>query len=178
MKRLLISVATLLVLQACKFEVKTSPDKTEADNVITATTPSGETKTLNGITIEAKGVKVAQAYLHFEDGSLVPAANAININQKVILKLVIDKGWKEEKGKVSLGASEKMETNTGQVLLDEKDLFSNVPELNAADANFITLSAVITKLDKLYDYFVVSFKVWDKKSKAEITGNYKLYLKQ
>jgi hypothetical protein len=44
------------------------------------------------------------------------------------------------------------------------------------DAEVISLSAVITQIDKLYDYFLVSFRVWDKKSNGEVSGSYKLYL--
>ncbi|MEJ0103250.1 MAG: hypothetical protein WDO19_12130 [Bacteroidota bacterium] len=47
----------------------------------------------------------------------------------------------------------------------------------SADNPGITLSAVINGIDKLYDYFLVSFRVWDKKGTGEVTGSYKLYLK-
>jgi len=93
------------------------------------------------------------------------------------MRLVIGEGWKEQDGRVSIGASEKIETSDGEVVLDEKDLFAAMPTLDANDAKFITLTANISRLDKLYDYFLVSFKVWDKNGSGEISGNYKLYIK-
>jgi hypothetical protein len=93
------------------------------------------------------------------------------------LRLIIDNGWKEQDGKVSIGASEKIETSDGEIVLDEKDLFAAMPEINADDAKFLTLTANISRLDKLYDYFLVSFQVWDKNGTGQINGNYKLYIK-
>ncbi len=57
------------------------------------------------------------------------------------MRLIIGDGWKEQDGKVSIGAAEKIETNDGEVILDEKDLFAAMPVINADDAKFITLTA-------------------------------------
>ena len=64
-------------------------------------------------------------------------------------------------------------------MLNEPDLFAAYTEngVNPADAGMITLSAVITRVEKLVKYFEVSFRVWDKKSNDHVTGSYKLYLK-
>jgi len=61
-------------------------------------------------------------------------------------------------------------------LLNEKDLFPELGEIEWKRAQMLTLRAVITSLDKLYDYFLVSFRVWDKKGNGEVTGSYKLYI--
>lgn len=133
-------------------------------------------KIRNGIRLKEKGLKIEQAYLTYEDGSLVSNDNKIDLNQKVIIRLIID-GWKEENGRVMPGATEKLTTSEGQVFLDEKDLFASYTDgVDAKDAKHITLSAVITRLDKLYDYFLVEFRVWDKKGGGELSGSYKLYL--
>jgi hypothetical protein len=173
MTRFTIAACIMAVMAvSCEFktEIKTGSDK--------ASTAAGSSKIRNGITLEEGGLKVSQAFLSYEDGTLVQEANQANVNQKVILRLIIDKGWTEENGKVFPGASKKVETNEGDLLLNEGDLFSSMTDgVNAKDAEYITLSAVITKLDKLYDYFLVKFKVWDKKGTASVSGSYKLYIK-
>lgn len=174
MRPTLITCITIaLIALAC--EIKTEIKTTGSDKPPTAAQSS---KFRNDIKLETDGLLVTQAFLSYEDGTLVAEGNQANVNQKVILRLVIDRGWTDANGKVFPGASEKIETNDGKVVLDEADLFSAYTEgVDAKDAQYITLSAVITKLDKLYDYFVVNFKVWDKKGKASVTGSYKLYIK-
>jgi hypothetical protein len=87
-------------------------------------------------------------------------------------------GWKEKEGKVFIDASEKMETNDGAVVLDEKNLFSAYTEgLSPEDAKYITLSVVITRIDKLYDFYKVSFEVKDITDPQNgVEGFYKLYV--
>jgi hypothetical protein len=167
-------LVTLLVAVSCEFKTEIKTPSTAPAGGTTASS----SKIKNGIELKSNGLTVSQAFLLYEDGGLVPEANTTGVNQKVILRLIIDKGWTEENGKVFPGASEKIETNDGAIVLNEADLFASMAEgVNAKDAQYITLSAVITKLDKLYDYFVVHFKVWDKKSTASVEGSYKLYIK-
>ncbi len=131
----------------------------------------------NDVSLKATGVTVQQAFLMFEDGKLVPQDNKVDVGQQVNLRLIVE-GWKAVDGKVLLDASEKIVTDEGQVVLDKPDLFASYPDgINAADAGVITLSAVITRVDKLFKYFEVSFRVWDKRSSENVTGSYKLYLK-
>jgi len=140
-------------------------------------TEKANAKIRNGIQLKANGLKVEQAFLSYEDGSLVSNENKIDVNQKVVMRLIMD-GWKEENGKVMIGATEKITTSKGQTILDTEDLFGAYPDgVDAKDAKYITLSAVITRLDELYDHFLVEFRVWDKKGGGEVTGSYKLYLK-
>ena len=142
-----------------------------------AKTEKTSSKIRNGIQLKANGLKVEQAFLTYEDGSLVSSENKIDVNQKVVMRLIMD-GWKEENGKVMIGATEKLTTSEGQTILDTEDLFGAYPEgVDAKDAKYITLSAVITRLDELYDHFLVEFRVWDKKGGGDVTGSYKLYLK-
>ena len=114
----------------------------------------------------------------FDDGTRVPDDNTVQVNQQVSLRLIVD-GWSETNGKVFPGASEKITTNEGGVLVSEADLFESYSQngVDKKDAEYLTLYAVVTKLDKLYDYFNVEFRVWDKKGNAELTGSYKLYIK-
>ena len=140
-------------------------------------TEKASSKIRNGIQLKVNGLTVEQAFLTYEDGALVSNENKIDVNQKVVLRLIMG-GWKEENGRVMIGASEKLTTSKGQIILDTDDLFGAYPEgVDAKDAKYITLSAVITRLDELYDHFLVEFRVWDKKGGADVTGSYKLYLK-
>lgn len=138
---------------------------------------SSSSKIRNGIVIKSNGIKVEQAFLQFDDGTLVPDDNKIQVNQKVKIRLLVS-GWKEKDGKVFLDASEKMETSEGDVFLDEKDLFSAYTDgLPPEDAKGLSLSVVITQLSKLYDFFKVSFRVDDKTDPNNfVEGYYKLYL--
>ena len=140
-------------------------------------TPDSEGKIRNGIQLKEKGLIVEQAFLHFEDGKLVPPDNKVEVGQWVVLQLIIN-GWQKKDGKVFLDAEEQITTSDGKQLLDEKSLFKDYANgLTSEDAKAITLSARITAIDKLYDYFTVSFRVWDKQNQNELSGSYKLHLK-
>jgi len=134
-------------------------------------------KIRNGIELKEKGLVVEQAFLLFEDGKLIPAGNKIEVGQWVGLRLIVN-GWQKNNGKVFLDAEEQITTSDGRQLLDQKNLFKDYAEgLTSEDARALTLSARITAIDKLYDYFTVTFRVWDKKNQNELAGSYKLYLK-
>lgn len=154
-------------ISACNIEVK-KDNKTEA---------SSNSKIRNGITIHENGLHVEQAFLLKDDGSLIGDDNKIQVGERVSLRLIID-GWKEDNGKVFPEASEKVATSTGIVFLDQPELFSaSIPDgTSLENAKFLTLYATITKLEKLYDYFMVSFKVWDKTTNKSLSGSYKLYI--
>ncbi len=164
---ILLLFIVILPFTGCEIKVKTSADGSAA----TATS-----KIRNGIELQEKELNVSQAYLQFEDGVLVPKDNKVELKQRVIMKLIID-GWKKEGDKIFAGASEIITTSDGQVMVNKEDLFADYKDGMSADNTGITLSAVINGIDKLYDYFLVSFRVWDKKGTGEITGSYKLYLK-
>jgi hypothetical protein len=184
--RFLLAPAVFLLLTSCGSSgSKQDTATTEAKNADSAQakveTPSqpaeSNSKIRNGIELKKNGLDVEQAFLLFEDGTLVPADNKVSVGQKVVMRLIMS-GWKEENGMVFPGASEKITTSEGNVVLNEPDLFAgNADGVSAADAKYISLSAEISQLDKLYDHFLVSFTVWDKKSNAEVNGSYKLYLK-
>jgi hypothetical protein len=163
---------------SCEVKVDTGKKSDEIMSDSKEEKSSSNSKIRNGIELNEKGLKVDQAFLIFRsDGTLVPADNKVNVGQEVALRLIL-KGWKEENGKVFPGTSEKITTSDGNVLIDERDLFSSYTEgVLPKDAGIITLMAVITKLDKLYDYFLVAFRVWDKKGEGEVSGSYKLYIK-
>jgi hypothetical protein len=132
---------------------------------------------LNDISIETKGnVELSRAFLAFESGDLVPSSNVTALGKPVYLHLNIAKGWKEDEGTVSLGASERISSDNGTVFLDEPDLFQNYSSLSAEDAKFIRLKAVVNRMTGPIKYFVVDYKVWDKNGDGVIKGSYKFYV--
>ena len=132
---------------------------------------------LNDIDITAKGsVKVYRTFLSYKDGSLVPSSNTTELQKPVYLNINVEEGWEEEDGKVSIGASEKITTDDGTLLLDEKDLFKNTSSLDADDAKFIRLQALINSMSGPIKYFNVDFRVWDKNGDGVIKGSYKFYI--
>ncbi len=154
----------LIILSSCEFSV-------------TRTDSSEKSKIRNGISIQAKGINVEQAFLITDDDNLLPEDNKVKVNQKVRLRLVAS-GWTEKDGRVFVDASEKVETSDGTVILNEKDLFRDYQDgISPEDAKLITLSVVITRIDKLYDYYRVLFQVKDKSDEQKsVEGSYKLYI--
>jgi len=180
--RLLLGSAISYLIISCgsaenKQESASKEDTAQAPVQTPTQSSESNSKIRNSIDPRKNGLEVEQAFLLFEDGTLVPSDNKVAVGQKVVMRLIIS-GWKEENGMVFPGASEKITTSEGNVVLNEPDLFvENTDGVTAADAKYISLSAVITQLDRLYDHFLVGFTVWDKKSNAEVSGSYKLYLK-
>lgn len=166
MKQALLLFFAMSLLVSCEVKIKTGETEAKAG------------KFRNGIKIKENGLKVSEAYLVYdEDGSLVSNDNITDVDKKVRLVLEIS-GWQEENGKVLLGASEKVSTNEGDTFLNRDDLFDSYTEgVSAEEATQISLSVVISKADKIYDHFLVEFRVWDKRTNKEITGSYKLHLK-
>ena len=162
-KLLLYFVITVSVcgIGSCTLQVKTN-------------TPG---KVRNGIEITENGLHAQQAFLLKDDGTLISDDNKIQVGERVLLRLIID-GWEEKNGAVFPEASEKIATNTGVVFLNEPALFSaSLPDgTTLENAKAITLYATITRLEKLYDYFLVSFKAWDKSTNKSLSGSYKLYI--
>ena len=132
----------------------------------------------NGIQLTTGSVKLRKAYLVFENGEEVPANNVIDYKSPVKLLLLIDSGWRSQNGHVWLGGAEKVLSEEGKVVLDEEDLFAPFSEgVSADDAKIIGLTVTINITKGYTSSFTVFFKVWDKKGKGYIEGNYKLFSK-
>lgn len=139
--------------------------------------PTSNAKVLHDIIVkESGGLQVAQAYLSFESGNLLPKSNTAPLGVPVYLNLVIKDGWDVQDGMVSLDATEKITTNKGQVVLDAPNLFGTKSSVNESDASRIVLKATITKTDPAIYYFVVNYHVWDKRGQGEVKGSYKLFI--
>jgi hypothetical protein len=137
-----------------------------------------QSKYQNNILLESKGFKIKEAFLAFNDSSRVADDNNVTIGQHVNLIILVDSGWNAEDGKIYPGVGQKVETNDGTHIFEKADLMESHPGgIPAEDGSRVTVQAVINSADKNYDYFLVSFRVWDKKSESEITGSYKLHVK-
>jgi hypothetical protein len=138
----------------------------------------GNTVIYNGIELEAHLVKVRKAYLVFNDGKRVPDNNVVDFSKPVKMVVFVDSGWTEHENKVMLGASEKVTTDDGRVLLSEKDLFakSYTGSISAEDARIISLTVTLALTNSSDPGFVtISFTIWDKKGTGYVRGQYRLY---
>ena len=132
----------------------------------------------NHILLQAQEFKVNDAYLVFNDSTRVADDNKVNVGQHVNLILIIDSGWNAENGKIYAGVGQKVESSDGKHIFDKADLMESHSEgVPAEDGSRVTIQAIINSADKEYDYFLVSFHVWDKKSDSKISGSYKLHVK-
>ena len=153
--------------------------------VKTKTVTSKDNTTLNGATIknnidvDATGVKVNEVYL--VDADYKPLIeNKVGIGEKIYVVVRLDTGWVKENGKSFIGASEKILTSAGKVVVSADDIFKEqeLTGLDAKDTKVITLSAIITQADPGIDNFEVQFRVWDKKGAGEVKGKYYFSLKK
>lgn len=186
-KLITIGCAVLMstLLNSCEFKCNlgdkketSESSKETSDGSVAASDKNGIV--YNSINLQTSNVKIRRAHLQFESGERVPEDNKIDFTVPVKMVITIDTGWHSENGRVWLGASEKIETEGGQVLLDEPDLFQNLPEdgISETDAKIITLTArIILNPGSPPTSFKVSFRIWDKKGTGEITGHYNLYSK-
>lgn len=173
-KLILIFIVLFSLLKPLSAQTKITKPKPKPE-----LTPQTVTNVTNNVKMTAKGFVVESAYLIFDDETPVPSDNRVEINQRVNLRIIIDSGWNDTNGKVYPGASEKIILNTGYNVLKVDDLFEAYTEtgVNPEDARYITLKAVITKIDDKKKHAIIFFKVWDKKGTSTITGNYKLFIK-
>ena len=169
-----------IVLCSCNF---TAGDKKAG--VRTKEVTSKDNTTLNGaiiknnIDLDATGVKLKEAYLI--DADYKPLTeNKAGIGEKIYLVIKMDTGWVKENGKSFIGASEKILTSAGRVVVSADDIFKDqeVTGMDAKDTKEISLSAVITEANPGLNDFEVRFRVWDKKSNGEVKGKYYFSLKK
>lgn len=171
-----------IIFASCKFQcqVGKDADKENSNNSNNQqTTNNGDAQLLNNITLSATDVQVTSAYLTLENGERLSSDNTVRARETIKLVININGGWKEINGKVFLGASEQITSDNGTVQVETGDMFSAYTEtgLDAGDAKVITLNASMDSKPAAIDYYIVNFKVWDKKGKAEISGKYNFYIK-
>jgi len=167
MKYPFILVTICLSLFSCEYSVKTY-DKTQKQ----------DSKIRNGIKVTATAVKLEQAFLINEDGTLLPNDNKIEVKQKIKLRLITN-GWVQKEGRVYLDAAQKVIVSSGEVILDQANLFRKdaIESLSVEDAKYINLIFWLDKINELFDFVTVEFRLWDKMGEGEVKGSYKVYLK-
>ena len=181
MKKLTLVYATMccIVFSSCdSIGDKKAGVKTKA-------VTSGDNTTLNGaiiknnIDVDATGVKVKEVYL--VDADYKPLTeNKAAVGEKIHLVIKLDTGWVKENGKSFIGASERILTSAGRVVVSADDIFKEqeIAGLNPDDTKVISLSAIITQADPGVNDFEVQFRVWDKKGAGEVKGKYYFSLKK
>ena len=171
----LFIVSLSFLLSSCEFSCSIG----KKDEVTGTAEVKNGARIYNNIQLNASGVKVDKAYLLLDNGQRVPDDNFVNFDGPVKMQILIDSGWVEENGKVLLGASEKIVTEKGEVVLEEADLFEKHPDgISVEDSKSIYLSATLKLKEGVPPTsFTVSFKVWDKKGDGFVEGSYTLYSK-
>ena len=182
MKKLTLVYAAIycMVINSCDF--KTGDKK--ADLKI-KTVSSKDNTTLNGaiiknnIEVDATGVKVKEVYLVDADYNPL-TENKAAVGEKIHIVIKLDTGWVKENGKSFIGASERILTSAGRVVVSADDIFKEqeIAGLNPDDTKVISLSAIITQADPGVNDFEVQFRVWDKKGNGEVKGKYYFSLKK
>lgn len=179
-KRKLFYLFVLCIL-FCSCNITVGDKKTD---VKTKPVTSEDNTTLNGaiikndIELEATGVKLKAAYL--TDADFKPLTeNKAAVGEKIYLVIKMDTGWVKENGKLFIETSERILTSAGRVVVSADDIFKDQEKtgLDAADTKDISLSALITHADPGLNNFEVKFRIWDKKSTAEVKGKYNFSLK-
>ena len=136
----LFIVSISFLLQSCEFNCSIG----KKDEVTGSAEVKDGARIYNNIQLNASGVKVDKAYLLFDDGQRVPDDNFVDFKSPVKMQILIDSGWVEENGKVLLGASEKIITEKGEVVVEEADLFQKYPDgISVEDSKSIYLSAIL-----------------------------------
>jgi len=169
------------LLAGCSFNCSVGESKPLKSKTIT----SADNMPLNGavikndIELEATAVKVSQVYLLDANKNLMED-NVTAVGKKIYVIIKTDTGWIKENGKSFIGASERISTSAGKVLVDAADIFIDheATGMPADDAGVISLSAVITQADPGVENFTVQFRVWDKKGEGEIKGKYKFRIRK
>ncbi len=132
---------------------------------------------LNNISVTAKGgLQLSRAYLTDKNGSLLPLPNTVEVGDTVYLHLQFSEGWIAQQGRISVGAEQVIKTAKGEAVIRSGDLLAGLPSLPEKEGARLLLPAVILRSRDGIDYFVVQFRVWDKKGPGEVKGTYRLFL--
>ena len=179
--KLIVPFYIAIMLTSCEFSVSTKKNNPVATKEVLSNESSGPMKGAiirNDIELDAKDVKVKEAYL-LDDNNQLLEQNETKSGQRVRCSVVFDTGWTKFDGKSFIGASEKIMTEDGRVILDEPDLFKDysVTGLSAKDAGLISVAAIITQKVPGVNNYKVQFHIWDKKGSGEVTGSFKFKVK-
>ncbi len=170
----LLSCCCVVFFSSCEFSCSIGDKSSEKKISYT----SDEPRIYNNIKLKATKLKIEKAYLIFDNGNAVPENNAVDFKNPVKMQVKIDSGWVSRDGKVMIGASEKIVTEDGTVLLDEPDLFAANTGVSPEDAKSLRLTASIhVREGSPPTSFTIFFNIWDKNGEGTMEGSYKLYSK-
>lgn len=110
------------------------------------------------------GIKLKRVFLMLENGERAPDDNVIKLGQKIQLVFYIEEGWTVENGNSYIGASQKIITDNGRVVLNMEDIFADYSNTGfpAKACKSVNLDVVITKTDSQTNYYITQFRVWDR----------------
>lgn len=168
---------TSVLLSSCEFSCKVGSGEKDRGSKMEKNGAS----LYNGIRLNFQGIKVSKAYLvtNNEEADPIPEGNWVEDMQTgVKLVLQVPRGWEEADGKVWLGASMQVETDAGEKIIDQPDLFARYEKegLSARDAKVVSLSFYVKDIDAVRNQtFRVSFRVWDKKGDGFVEGDYTVH---
>lgn len=130
------------------------------------------------VVLNAKGVTVSDYYLATEDGQRI-TDNTVRLGEKVTL-FIIGAKFEVVDGKSFIGISERITTDNGTEILNAPDLFAKYDDTGILPAmtEQLKIKANISETRPDIQYFVVEYRVWDKKGDGEITGNFKFKVKE
>lgn len=166
-----------LLLTGCEFRCSVGGDTGTTDKPKAQKGP----RLYNNIQLNTTaGVKVNRAYLANENGERISEENLVQPKGKTKFVIFIDSGWVSSNGRCYLGASQKVTTDGGRVLMDEADLFESMGlnGIDPEDAKIITLSVLLNIPENAPpEGLKVEYRVWDKKGPGNINGQYKIFTK-
>jgi hypothetical protein len=168
------AVCLMIALQSCEFNCSVG-NKDEGGK---AKLKDGA-RIYNNIQVKTSGIKLDKAYLLTGDDKWLPEDNSFDFKGPVKLQFKFASGWQEENGKVFLGASEKIVSEKGEVVLEKADLFETYTDgIPAEDSRSIYITALLKlKEGSPPTSFTVFFRIWDKKGDAFVEGSYQLLYK-
>jgi len=175
LSRLCYLIMLIILISSCKFSCSAGGNSSE--HKISSPEENNAIKGAvikNDIDLEVTGVKLKNAYLADIDGNPM-TENKARVGEKIYAIILLDTGWIKENDKSFIGASERISTSEGKVIVSADDIFKDYETtgVDATDAKFIKLSAVITEGSTATNDYVVNFRVWDKKGAGEVKGKYK-----
>jgi hypothetical protein len=165
------------IITGCEFKCSVGGDGKTESKEISSTESSSPLKGAiikNDIMLDASNVKVKGAYLA-NDAHMPLNKNEIKQGERIRCVVVLDSGWTKYNSTSFIGASEKIMTEDGRVILDVDDLFKEYTGsgVSASDAEAISITANITEKEPDVDNYKVQFRIWDKKGNGEVTGIFK-----
>ncbi len=136
-----------------------------------------KTDALTGFKVNYKGLSMDDSYL-IADGTKLKGRSVALGSEVVMLFDGVD-NFTTENGMTYPGASMLITGPEGEVLLDEKDLFSRYSEIGVSKEDAETLSLTLTFTEPMQsgtEYTWIS-RIWDKKGDGEIQAKVKLTAK-